>query len=427
MSQIKRRNFIKASVTGIVGSAMLTALGNNFSKIEVNKLATDLSSDHISEDYWEMIKQQFPFESGLRYFNNGSLGPSPLMVRNATRDFRKTLDEFPSKYMWGAWKEEIEEVRTQAANLFSVSAEEIAIIHNTTEGMNMVAQSFNLNPGDEIILADHEHSSGTVPWQVWQETKGIKLIRPVLPILPNSVDEVVEVYKKAITPRTKIISMCHIVNTNGMILPVKEVSEMAQQKGIYVVVDGAQAAGMFEINLKELGCDFYAASTHKWLFSPKEIGIFYAKKESQYLLKPIIVAGGYQNQSIRRLENYNTRNLPDVLGLGTALKFHHLIGSEKIGNRTFELKAYFRQKIGDNPKFKFKSPDSDKLSAAIQTLELLNHNVNSVKSQLFDEYGIDTRPMTVFGLNGLRISLAIYITKRDIDYLVDGLNNISNN
>ncbi len=421
MSQIKRRNFLKASVTGIASAAMLSAFGKPYIDFEPKNLPELLSSDASDENYWEMIKDQFPFAPGLKYFNNGSLGPSPLIVRDACCDFRKTLDEFPSKYMWGGWKPEVEKVRNQAADLLSVSAEEIALIHNTTEGFNMIAKSFDLKPGDEIILADHEHSSGTIPWQVWQETKGIKLVRPVLPILPESVDELLEFYKNAITPRTKIISICHIVNTNGMILPIKEVSELAHKKGIYVAVDGAQAAGMFEVNLKDIGCDFYAASTHKWLFSPKEIGIFYSKKESQHLLKPLIVANGHKDKTIRRLENYNTRNLPDVLGLGTALEFHKTIGSKKIEKRTFELKAYLRSKFEGNSKFRFKSPDKNELSAAIQTLEVIDQDVNTVKEKLFEDYGIDTRPMSTFGLNGLRISLAIYITKHDIDYLTNAL------
>ncbi len=425
MSQIKRRNFLKTSLTGFAGAAMLSSLGKDIENLKIENTPDSFASTDNSEAFWEDIKAQFPFAPGLRYFNNGSLGPSPLLVREASCEFRKTLDEFPSKYMWGGWKNEVEKVRKSAADLLSVSEEEIALIHNTTEGFNLIAHSFDLNPGDEIILADHEHSSGTIPWEVWQETKGIKLVRPVLPILPESVDELVKKYEEAITSKTKIISICHLVNTNGMILPVKEVCEMAHQKGILVAVDGAQAAGMFRVNLKEMGCDFYAASTHKWLFSPKEIGIFYAKQESQHYLKPMIVANGHRDPSIRRLENYNTRNLPDVLGLGTALEFHHSIGSEKIEKRTYELKKYLRNKIGDDPSFRFKSPKQDELSAAIQTLELKGKNVNDVKEKLFEDFGIDTRPMSVFGLNGLRISLAIYITKQDIDYLTDALKQIA--
>lgn len=372
-----------------------------------------------------MVKNQFPFTDGLYYFNNGSLGPSPTMVRSATNDYRKILDEFPSRYMWGGWNDEKETVRKQAADLLKTSEEEIAIIHNTTEGMNLIARSFDLKAGDEIILADHEHTSGTIPWQVWQETKGIKIVKPILPIIPKSVDEIVEIYKKAITPKTKIISMCHIVNTNGMTLPVKEVSELAHSRGILVAVDGAQAAGMLDIDLHDMQCDFYTASSHKWLFSPKGVGIFYARKESQHHLKPLIVCNGHTDKTIRRLENYNTRNLPEVLGLGAALQFNQLIGSEKIEARTMELKNYFRAKFEGNQKYKLKTPASDQLSGAIQTLEVVGKDVKDVQDSLFEKYGIDTRPMSTFGLNGLRISLAIYNTKADVDYLADAIETIS--
>ncbi|MGD1945549.1 MAG: aminotransferase class V-fold PLP-dependent enzyme [Croceivirga sp.] len=323
--------------------------------------------------------------------------------------------------MWCGWEEEKEEVRAKVAGLFSVSAEEIALIHNTTEGMNLIARSFRLQPGDEVILANHEHASGTIPWEVWQETEGIKLVRPELPILPGTVSDLVAVYEKAITPKTKVISMCHIVNTNGMVLPVKEVSKLAREKGILVAVDGAQSAGMFTIDLKELGCDFYTASSHKWLFSPKGVGVFYAKKESQDHLKPLMVARGHSDKSVRRLENYNTRNLPEVLGLGASIDFHNTIGAERIHQRTFELKKYFRSQLEDDSRFTIKTPVLDELSGAIQVVEVNGKEVLDVKEQLWERYGIDCRPMSGKGLNALRLSFAIYITKKDIDYLVAAL------
>jgi len=326
--------------------------------------------------------------------------------------------------MWGGWKAEIEQTRKAVADLFAVSEEEIALIHNTTEGMNLIARSLDLKAGDEVILVDHEHTSGRIPWEVWQETKGIQIVRPVLPILPKTTEELVAVYRNAITPKTKVISMCHIVNTNGMILPVKEVSEMAHEKGILVAVDGAQSAGMYEINLKDLGCDFYTASAHKWLFAPKGVGILYAKQASQSLLKPLIVCRGHTDESIRRLENYNTRNLPEVLGLGAAIDFYNQIGPAKIHQRSFELKAYFRSKIAANPVFKLKTPAADDLSGAIQVVEITGREVGEIKNLLSEQFTIDCRPMTTFGLNALRISLAIYITKADIDYLVEALESL---
>lgn len=422
MSNDSRRKFLTRLGQGSLGAITLPVFGSN---LAADWKATGLDAFTNTEDYWELVKSQFQLLEGLHYFNNASLGASSTHIQQATNQFRNLLDGFPSKYMWGGWEEEKEEVRQKVANLFSVSAEEIALIHNTTEGMNLIARSFDLQPGDEVILANHEHSSGRIPWEVWQETKGIKIVRPELPILPENVSDLVAVYEKAITSKTKVISMCHIVNTNGMILPVKEVSKMAHEKGVLVAVDGAQTAGMFTIDLNDLGCDYYTASAHKWLFAPKGIGVFYAKKDSQKHLKPLMVARGYTDKSIRRLENYNTRNLPEVLGLGAAVDFHNTIGAEQIHKRTFELKQYFRSKMEADSRFSIKSPSLDELSAAIQVVEINGKNVNTVKEQLWDDYGIDCRPMSSHGLNALRLSLAIYITKSDIDYLVNALYTIA--
>lgn len=421
MRKTHRRSFVKQLFAGAAGTVLLSS----YKEIGEESFPTLLDKNDTSEAFWENVKSQFKFAPKLRYFNNGSLGSCSKPIQDATNKFRATLDAHPSKYMWGGWRYEKEEVREKVAKLFSVSKEEIALTHNTTEGMNLIARSFDLNKDDEVILIDHEHPSAVIPWTVWQEKKGIKLVRPVIPILPKTVKEIVKVYEDAITPKTKVISMCHVINTNGMILPVKEVSEMAHKKGILVAVDGAQAPGMFDVNLKDLGCDFYAASAHKWLFAPKGIAVFYAKEKSQHYLKPLMVANGHKNTSIRRLENYNTRNLPELLGLGSAIDFINNIGIEKISNRSYELKRYLRSKVKNNPKFRLKTPELDDLSCGIQTLEVVGFNVREVRNQLRDIYHIDVRPMSTYNLNGIRISLAIFITKKDIDYLVDALETIA--
>lgn len=422
-----RRKFLKA--VGIASMGVMATPAEVWAQANapLQSILIDFAKQKANSDenYWKGIQSQFSFADGLTYFNNGSLGACPIPIREATMQFRNTLDDFPSKYMWGGWNTEKENTRKKVADLFSVSEEEIALIHNTTEGMNLIARSMDLQPGDEVILGDHEHSSATSPWKVWQEDKGIRIIRPVLPMLPKNIEEIVDVYRKAITPKTKVISICHLVNTNGMILPVKEVSQMAHEKGILVAVDGAQGAGMFNVDLADLACDFYTVSAHKWLFSPKGIGIFYAKKESQALLKPLMVARGYTDTSIRRLENYNTRNLPELLGLGAALDYRAAIGNQKIHDRTFELKHYFRNQVDKHSKLYLKTPVSDNLSAGIQIVEVVGKNVKEVKDLLFDNYGIDCRAMSGFGLNAARFSLAIFISKKQIDTLVNALKEIT--
>ncbi len=427
MNHTNRRKFIRSLGVGVTASIftpVLAAVDIDKQKKALLELS-NFNDGSVDENFWKQVADQFIFEPNLRYFNNASLGPSPVIVQEATKKFRDTLDAFPSKYMWGDWKDDIEKVRSEVAALFSVSNEEIALIHNTTEGMNLIARSFNLTEGDEIIVADHEHPSGTIPWEVWQESQAINIIRPELPILPDDIDEIVEVYKNAITSKTKIISICHIVNTNGMMLPIKEISKMAHDHGILVAVDGAQSAGMLSIDLHDLDCDFYAASSHKWLFSPKGVGVLYAKKESQPFLKPLMVARGHEDKSIRRLENYNTRNYPEVLGLGAAVAFYNKIGKEKINQRSLDLKSYFISQIAGDIRFKIKTPSSDHLSRAIQVVEVIGKDVLKVKKELFEQFGIDCRPMTGFNLNALRFSFAIYITKKDIDYLVISLKTIA--
>ncbi len=420
-----RRSLLKYSFSGLTASALMAAgMRNSYlEKMETTKF--NLSSSDNDESYWELVKSEFSLEKDLYYFNNASLGPCPKLVVDATNQFRALLDGFPSKYMWGGWQDEKEGVRKKVAEMFSADKEEIALIHNTTEGMNLVAHSIELGPDDEVILADHEHPSGTVPWQHWSEIRGFKIIRPKLPILPNSKEELVDVYRKAITSKTKVISMVHGTNTNGMILPVKEVSKMAHEKGVLVAVDAAQTAGTFKIDLHDLGCDFYAASGHKFMFSPKGMGVFYARKEAQKHLKPLIVSRAhFRDPSIRRLENYNTRNYPELLGMGTAVDYYNLIGGAKREARLRELKSYFRNQLDGDKRFRFKTPEADDLSCAIQNVEVVGKKVGEVKKKLFDDHKIDCRPMSGFDINGVRISLSVFTTKRDVDYLVKALRKV---
>lgn len=422
---INRRAWLKNSILGIAGAAMLSPTELKALEEEGKYLYTQLSKKDIDEGYWELIKSNFVLQEGLRYFNNGSLGTCPEYVVKATEKFRRTLDSFPSKYMWGGWEERKEAVRQKAAEMFGVSKETIALIHNTTEGMNLIASSMDFQPGEEVLLSNHEHTSARIPWQYWQEEKGVVLKKVDIPLLPKSKEEVVDCFRKTITPKTRAISIVHLTNTNGMILPVKEISEMAHEKGILVAVDGAQSMGMLKLNLEELGCDFFTSSSHKWIFSPKGMGIFYAREAAQKHLKPLVVCRGYEDKSIRRLENYNTRNLPELLGLGAALDYRNLVGEDRIENRIYELKNYFREKLDGDQRFVLKTPEGDDLSAGIQTVELVGQSSASVKQKLANQYQIDCRPMSSHGLNGLRISLAIFTTKADVDYLVKALQDLA--
>ncbi len=424
-STLSRRSWLRNSLLSAGGALLLPGAKEKLLSDREDLVAQLARLDPEDESYWNFVKKHFTFDLGLTYFNNASLGATPDMVHSATNEFRKTLDAYPSKYMWGDWDDEKENVRNKIAELMHVSPEEIALTHNTTEGMNLIASSLELQAGDEVIVGNHEHHTAYIPWVYYQERKGVKLVRPTLPLIPADKEELVDVYRKAITPKTKVISIVHITNTNGMILPVKEICAMAKERGILVGVDGAQSMAMIDFDLDDLGCDFYAASGHKWLFSPKGMGVFYARRSAQSHLKPLIVCRSLREESIRRLENYNTRNLPELLGMGMAVDYHQLIGVKRREERIYALKHYFLSKIASEKQFVLKTPTKDDMSAGILNVEVLGKRVFEVKDQLFNQYGIDCRPMSSHQLNGLRISLSIYNTLSDIDYLADAMKYIA--
>ncbi|HAA12973.1 MAG TPA: aminotransferase [Cytophagales bacterium] len=420
-----RRDWLKKSTLALAGFPLLSAADRNTWQARQVQLAQHLDAAD-GEEFWNLVKSQFQFAEGLHYFNNGSLGPCPRHVVEATNAFRALLDGYPSKYMWGGWQEQKEAVREHTAALFGADPEEIALIHNTTEGMNVIASSMKLKEGDEVILCDHEHTSAYIPWQYHQEeAHGVKIVRPTLPLIPETPEEVVEVFRKAITPRTRVISLVHLTNTNGMILPVKAITEMAHAQGILVALDGAQALGGIEVDLNDLGCDFYANSTHKWLFSPKGMGILYARQDKQELLRALVVSRGYQDKTIRRLENYNTRNLPELLGLGAALDYHELIGPRRKAERLYQLKHHLLGQVNERDHLISKTPADDRLSGGIQTVEVKGKPVREVGKRLQEEWGINVRSMTSHGLNGVRISLSVFNTLADVDRLVGALDAIA--
>jgi selenocysteine lyase/cysteine desulfurase len=242
--------------------------------------------------------------------------------------------------------------------------------------------------------------------------------------MPKDPNDIFEVYKKAVTKKTKVISMVHLTNTNGMILPVQAICKLAREKGILTVIDGAQSLGAIPCDMEDIGCDFYTASGHKWLFSPKGIGVFYAKEDKQELLKPFIANRSYKRPGLKKIEDYNTRNLPELLGLGAALQFHEMIGLENSISRIQFLIEKFVEAIKDDPALVIKTPLHPELSHQILTVQKKETGVSDIKNALFDTHKIDVRGMYSHGINGVRISFSIYHDESDINAIVKALKSI---
>lgn len=238
-----------------------------------------LPSDHLHacdpEAYWAALRKQFVFEPGFLYLNNGTVGSMPLPVLRAFIEAILKVEQMEDPdtdlyplWGYGAW----DDYRRPVADFIGCGLDELALVRNATEGLNYVANGLDLAPGDELLTTDEEHPSGLNPWLLKAHRDGIVVKQVSLPKPPATAGQIVDLFEQACTPRTRVMMASHITTVTGCVLPVRELAAWARQHGILSLIDGAHAVGMIRVNVKEMGCDFYVSSPHKWLLAPKCCG-----------------------------------------------------------------------------------------------------------------------------------------------------------
>lgn len=420
---ISRRDFIK----GLLGGAIaLTSLRRSLTK-EIASLPDINGRKHpYDEKYWALVRTHFILDREVIYLNNGSLGPSPKSVLFAVHHRMRLLAQNPTYYMWSVLLPHLEEVRRKAASFLGVSADEIAFPRSTTEGMSIVAAGLPLKRGDEVLTTNQEHPGGLCCWQLKAKRDGILLKKFKVPTPPKSKEEILNRLEDQITKRTRVISVAHILFTTGLVLPVKEICDLAHQKGILVVLDGAHPVGMIDVNIPQIGCDFYATSPHKWLLAPKGTGILYVKKDLFKRLWPSIASSGWEDtKSARRYERYGTRNIPEALGVGDAIDFQNIIGKDRVERRGRELATYLKKRLLEIDGVKLLTPMDPEMSAAITAFSIRDIPYDKIMDRLRERYNIVSRGIPDGGLNAVRLSTHIYNTYDQVDKAVEVIEDIA--
>jgi selenocysteine lyase/cysteine desulfurase len=350
-----RRSFLKT--LGIT-TAGLTTLGLTDSVetsaqplAELKALATAPSS-FMDEWFWLKVRMQFVLKPDLIYLNTGTEGAMPRIVLNKMRDYFRQFASFPydaiinDPCMGAGLSSEIDAL----AAFFGADKEEIVITTNTIEGLGWVSNGLDLAEGDEVLSTTQFRPYSSC-WQVLIDRKKITLTEVELPIKPSNKQEIIDLFEKAITPRTKVMTFCHINYTNGLRMPVKELCDLAKQHGIITLIDGAHAPGMITFDLHEMGCDFYAGSLHKWLCGPPGTGILYLRKDMVQHLWPteceVYTAGA---GTIINCDKFNGRGqliTPAIATLLDAMDLQNTIGRDTIQKRILALNKYCKERIID--------------------------------------------------------------------------------
>jgi len=361
------------------------------------------------------------------YLNTASLGPSPQVVIDTISNTIQDLEEQATTGRKISYA-----THEALGTLLNTAPENIAVTRNATEGANIAARSLPLQVGDEVILTDQEHVGGASPWLALQQQLGIKIKLVALDLTGKTN---VQRIKSAISTNTKAIAFSHVACTNGMVIPAREIAKVCQAKGIFCCIDGAQALGMYPIDLEDIQPDFYYGSGHKWLFGPKGTGVLYINPNTMNRIQPSYV-GAYSDsvfdlenlhqeyRQVAQREEYGTRNTGITLGLGAAVNFVQTVGMDALVKHQRELVAQLREGVASLPGVKIFSPSHPDFSSAIFTFRIEGHEYREVQSRLNGEQRLYVRGIYEANLNALRVSCALFNSEQEIDLLVNSLNTI---
>jgi len=423
-SGFTRRDFFKYLAAS---SAVSLAFLNKATAAVYQSIST-LNEKYIEDEspdgvYWQGIKKQFLFEDDLIMMNNGTVGPMPKPVFNTLmRYFRVQVTNPYDVYNFIPTLKD--EVRRKLASFVGASPDEVVLSHNTTEGLNFVVSGLDMKEGDEAIVSNMEHPGSINPWKLKEKRFGIRVKEVPFGLPPKSVSEIVDTVAAAITPRTKIISVGHTVYVSGLISPIKELSKLAHERGILIQADSAHGIGMLDLNMKDLGVDFFSSSPYKWLGAPTGVGLFYVRKEAQDKLWPTIVTGGWDTyQNARKYETHGQDADALIFALGEALDFQNAIGRKRIERRIKTLSGYLKLELHKIPGVKVHTPDDPYLSGGLTAFSMDGVDPAKVVDYVREKHNLVVRTIgsKETGTYAVRVSTPIYVSFKDVDLLLEGV------
>ncbi|MEE8160431.1 MAG: aminotransferase class V-fold PLP-dependent enzyme [Acidobacteriota bacterium] len=373
------------------------------------------------ESDWERVRRQFPFTEEKVPMNAANLCPSPFAVARRVTELTRDIDIDCSFNNRAKFDQLRERSRQKVAAQLGVSTDEIALVRNTSEANNIINNGLALRPPDEVLLWDQNHPTNNVAWEVRAARFDLVVKRVATPRHPTSPGELVEVFERALGRHTRVLAITHVSNVSGLALPVAELCRVAHRRGIYVHVDGAQSWGALNVNLRELGCDSYAASTHKWFVGPKEAGVLYVRKDRISQIWPNTVAPGWGKdvepdvQGALKFESLGQRDDACLAAIAAAADLHERIGSSRIEARVRQLAGRLRSGLAELGA-KLVTPEDPRFNAGVCIIEVPLRRRQLLVDRLYQEYGIAGA-----ATGGLRLCPHLYNTMEHIERALKGV------
>ena len=412
-----RREFLKRSaLAGVIGAACL----RNDALAEIQSAAAstaERSPEQMAgdEDFWFQIQHAFTVDRTIINLNNGGVSPSPRIVQEALRRHYEYANEAPSRHLWNVQDPQVETVRERLAETFGCGTDEMAITRNASESLEICIYGMDLKAGDEVVACELDYPRMLNTYRQREVREGIKLnLVPIKTPIQHG-QEVVEAYRQAITPRTKVMLCSHVVFVTGQIMPVRELCRLGRAHGIPVVVDGAHAFAHMAFQRDDLECEFYGTSLHKWLTAAHGTGFLYVHKDRIADLWPLMAAVKPQSDSIRKFEEIGTHPAANRMSIAEALLIYDAIGPQRKEARMRYLRDRWARRIADNPRVSFAARLEPPHTCGFVTFAIDGVEPQELAQHLWAAHRIVVVPIEYGNVKGVRVSPNTYTSIDEID------------
>jgi len=414
-----KRHFLKtfslaALATPLFGQELTNLLENT----PPNELTTN-------DDFWGKVRTDYRLKPEYINLESGYYNIIPTPTLDKLFEHIQMVNYEGAYYMRTVQWENKKRMGEKLASIVGCSSKNLIITRNTTESLDMVIKGMDWQKGDEAVFAEQDY--GAMKLMFEQASKRFGMVNKIVsvPNHPKSDEEIVEIYANAITPKTRLLMVCHMINITGQILPIKKLCQMAHEKGVQVMVDGAHCIGHFEFRIEDLECDYYGSSLHKWLAVPLGTGLLYVKDEHIDHLWPIFAEEQRQPGDISRLNHTGTHPVYHDLTIENAIDYYNMLGGARKESRLRYLQEYWTSQVRDYPNIIVNTPKESHRACGIANVGIKNMKPSVMAKRLLDEHNIFTVAIESETVNGCRITPNVFTLTEELDVFVNALKRLS--
>jgi selenocysteine lyase/cysteine desulfurase len=388
------------------------------------KTPQEVASD---EGFWFAVQEAYSADRSIVNLNYGGVNASPVPVQEAMKRYLDYSNTSPVYAMWRILEPQREGVRQKMAKFFGCDTEEIAFTRNASESLQICQFGIDMEPGDEILTTTQDYGRMLTTFRQRERREGIVMRQFSIPVPSEDDDEIVSLFEQNITPRTRIILMCHMINITGQILPVKGVVQMARKYDIPVIVDGAHTFAHFVFKHEDLDCDYFGTSLHKWLCAPHGTGLLYVRKEKIGDLWPLMAAAERQDDNIRKFEEIGTHPAAPYLAIGDALTFHLGIGPARKEERLRYLRDYWALQLLEHDRVHLHTSLKPQFACGLAVVNIEGIDPGDLSNHMWAQHKIIVTPIKHAEFQGIRVTPNVCTTIPELDRFVAAMEDVIQN